>query len=47
MLLLSGLGAPIGISSLFLLSRVDMGAIVDSVVFAVVSVAAGIIYEFY
>lgn len=40
---LPDLDAPIGISSLFLLSRAVMGAIVDGVVVAVVSVAAGII----
>lgn len=44
---LPDLDAPIGISSLFLLSRAVMGAIVDGVVVAVVSVAAGIIWEFH
>lgn len=41
---LPNLDAPIGIFSVFLLSRAVMGAIV---VVAAASVVAGIIYEFY
>lgn len=44
---LPNLDAPIGIFSLFLLSRAVMGAIVVVVVVAAASVVAGIIYEFY
>lgn len=43
---LPDLNAPIGISSLFLLSRAVMGANVYGVVAAVAFVAAGIIYEY-